>query len=135
MWALRRSMRSIRPRLSQHLLPSATRSTSALLQESEPASAFTRAPSVSAVSIPSTSPPWEDSRGHHPWRANGAKRFEGMWGTAANPVPIASSGDSRVVACAGQPSRPSHDLKWITVHRGMNTSCPECNQVFMLTSK
>lgn len=60
-----------------------------------------------------------------PWRAG--------WGTRDNPVPIASSGDSRVVACAGGPSRAPHDLQWIVVRKGSHSACPECEQVFALT--
>lgn len=88
------------------------------------ASASTTAKRLSTAS-PTPAMSWTDAG--VPWRAG--------WGTVDNPVPIASACDSRVVACAGGPSREPHDLQWIVVHKGELRHCPECAQVFALAPR
>ncbi len=92
------------------------------------------APIVETASSPPVSP-WNSLDDGHPWRPGGHSPLQSVWGTAANPVPIASSGDSRLVACSGEPLGQLHDVEWIEVRRGTLSSCPKCNQVFKLISK
>lgn len=91
---------------------------------------------TTATTSPSPSIPWNTLDDGHPWRPGShSKSLQSVWGTIENPVPIASSGDSRLVACTGEPLGQLHEVEWIQVNRGTLSSCPKCNQVFKLISK
>lgn len=67
---------------------------------------------------------------------SGGAHVSSKWpvGSWDDPVPIASSGDARVVGCTGplQEKETQHALTWITVEKGRLCQCPCCRQVFKL---
>lgn len=58
--------------------------------------------------------------------------LRGPFGTAENPVLIQSNYDSRIVGCTGKANPDDHDLVWLSVEKGENSTCRECGQVFEL---
>lgn len=56
----------------------------------------------------------------------------GPFGTASSPALIESAFDERIVGCTGEAAPADHDLYWLTVKKGEQTTCPVCGQVFAL---
>merc|ERR1711907_125112 len=56
----------------------------------------------------------------------------GPFGTVQNPVIVPSVNTVRIVGCVGGDGEKAHDLIWPEVHKGRDTICVECGQVFSL---
>lgn len=58
--------------------------------------------------------------------------LRGPFGTPENPVKIQSNYDARIVGCTGKATPDDHDIIWLNVEKGEQSTCRECGQVFEL---
>lgn len=56
----------------------------------------------------------------------------GPYGTKENPAIVESIYDQRLMGCVGGDADGEHELRWLLVQKGAQSTCPECAQVFEL---
>lgn len=54
------------------------------------------------------------------------------FGTAEAPVKVESLMAERIVGCEGGAGSAHHEVQWLNLEKGAQTSCAECGQVFAL---
>lgn len=58
--------------------------------------------------------------------------LRGPFGTPDNPVKIQSNFDARIVGCTGKAAPEDHEIMWMNVEKGEQSTCRLCGQVFEL---
>ena len=58
--------------------------------------------------------------------------IRGPFGTKDKPVGVPSVQGYRVVGCTGGKHEEAHDINWIEVRTGENSTCVVCGQVFCI---